>query len=272
MTEKEKSSIKEFLEKKLKDAENKCGENSKEIAFINAAKEAVEEKRTEKPSPINDLKKYFSYHLCPDQYVGKIADFKNENEEVKEDFPVRVNVFAGQTADVCMDFSSYDQIMILIFESPHQDEFDKKGNPIGLANGDAGANIRDYILEIFGNHYEDYHLVLMNPIPFQCSLGCHPQTYFRNKIFSKIWNNSGSSDFYGRFDELWKKLQDKSTVVVNACTAIKEKSNIQKILEEITDRFILQLYHPSYNWCAKKGELREKVKSAGLYKEKASEK
>ena len=104
-----------------------------------ASKEAVEEKRTEKPSPINDLKKYFSYHLCPDQYVGKIADFKNENEDVKEDFPVRVNIFAGQTADVCIKFSSYEKIMILILESPHQDEFDKKGNPIKAGTpGDDG--------------------------------------------------------------------------------------------------------------------------------------
>ena len=118
MTEKEKASIKEFLEKKLEDAENKCGENSKEIAFINAAKDAVGSEETR-----SDNLKNFSYHLCPDQYVGKIADFKNEDGEVKEDFPVRVNIFAGQTADVCIKFSSYEKIMILVLESPHIAEY-----------------------------------------------------------------------------------------------------------------------------------------------------
>ena len=74
MTKKEKSSIIEFLEKKLKDAENKCGENSKEVAFINAAKDAVGSEETR-----SDNLKNFSYHLCPDQYVGNIGEFKNEN-------------------------------------------------------------------------------------------------------------------------------------------------------------------------------------------------
>ena len=230
----------------------------------------------------------FSARLCPDQYVGKIADFKNEKKEVKEDFPVRVNIFAGQTADVCIKFSSYEKIMILILESPHQDEFDKNGNPIGPACSTTGLHIRKYICDIFGNGYKGYHLVLMNAIPFQCSLGLSLNNNKQNlnrrdNLFEKIWHkdeNIFKNFFVNRLTILTELFKSKpgNFVIANCCTkGYSEKSPLYQYVSEAIDTTglkYIQLDHPAIIWNTKKARerLREKVKSAGLYKEKASEK
>lgn len=249
---------------------------------------------TEKEEKFNEIvanypkSDFFSGKFCPDQYVGKIADFK-----AKEDFPVRVNIFAGQTADVCMDFSSYDQIMILVLESPHIAEYFEQtaknqynckcSHPpcpaMGKIIGDAGANIRKYILEIFGDHYEDYHLILMNAVPFQCSLGflLDPKKYKdnctrRDYVFKKAWedNEIGCEFFKTRFENLLAKLKNRRVIIVNACTAGDKKDMVQTLID--AEFGIIQLYHPSYNWNTKTGVQKEKVMEARLYMEKASKK
>ena len=185
---------------------------------------------------------FFSGKLCPDQYVGKIADFKNEKKKAKEDFPVRVNIFAGQTADVCIKFSSYEKIMIFIPESPHQKEFytkdeidengtkHAKGDPKGPTQGPTGINIRTHIAEIFPD-YQDYHLIVMNAIPFQCSLGLdltHNETNqkTRDAVFNTAWNdkNIGADFFKDRLENLLDTLLEKDIVIVNACTQGTKKS------------------------------------------------
>jgi hypothetical protein len=109
--------------------------------------------------------------------------------------------------------------LILVLESPHTDEFDKNGDPIGPANGPTGMNIRKYICDIFGNGDQGYYLVLMNAIPFQCSLGVGTE-HFRDAVFNAAWNNGaiGKNFFEDRLKKLLKKLQNKNVVIVNACT------------------------------------------------------
>ena len=259
MTKKEKSSIIEFLEKKLKDAENKCGENSKEVAFINAAKDAVGSEETR-----SDNLKNFSYHLCPDQYVGNIGEFKNENGKAKKDFPVRLNIFAGQTADVCIKFSSYEKIMIFIPESPHQKEFytkdeinengtkHLKGDPKGPTQGPTGINIRTHIAKIFPD-YQDYHLIVMNAIPFQCSLGfkltnSQENQNRRDDIFKKVWNkkNIGVKFFKDRLKNLLDALLKKDIVIVNACTTGDQKDPLYcRVCHGIAD--VVKNYYDEQN-------------------------
>lgn len=271
MTGKEK--IIEFLKKKRKEATENFGDASKEVSFIKTAIEAVKAKKTKFQSPIGDMEKYFSYHHCPDQYVCKIKDIQTDYFNIEK----RQLIFNGKTSVVIEEnIPAGDKFLLIVLESAHQKEFNKDHSAIapawGNEVGDAGYNIREYVLEIFGKGYEDYHLILMNAITFQCSLGCKPEKYFRNGVFRRFWEKHGRSDFQNRFTNLWLRLQAKSTVVVNACTAMNgQKKNIQTIMENIAG-FVLELDHPSYNWHVKREIQMTKVNNANLYIGKTPEK
>lgn len=204
-----KEEVLAFLNGKLKEARGKYGEDSKQVIFVNCAIACI--KASEKDG--FDIETgHFSYEFCPDQYVGQIGKLKQledaDKNNVKQgsDFPERINVFD-------------ESLMILILESPHKKEFDKKGEPIGPAMGPTGINIRKHILEIFGVDFEKYHLILMNAIPFQCSLGVSPET-FRDKMFVETWEAFGMDFFQTRLTHLLDSLKrkGKKVVVVNACT------------------------------------------------------
>ena len=207
-----KEKLVKFLNKKLKDAKEKLEEISKEIAFINAAVRAIKEKETVEPNLIDGIEKDFSYHLCPDQYVGKIRHKDNWQKFYK-----RTDIFKDQTSETKITITE-DKILLLILESPHTDEFDKNGEPIGPANGPTGRNIREHIAEIFPN-FSDYQLILMNAIPFQCSLGVATE-HFRDNVFKAAWDNDaiGKEFFEDRLGKLLEKLIGKNVVIVNACT------------------------------------------------------
>ena len=162
---------------------------------------------------------YYSYYLCPDQYVGLIKDFKEDDKKTKDDFPVRYNI------------GVVENILILILESPHRDEFyaeavkdengtviHHKGDPIGPANGPTGRNIRKYIAEIFPD-FSNYHLCLMNAIPFQCSLGVGTE-HFRYDVFQNAWADKhiGAEFCKKRLTDFLNALSRKNIVIVNACT------------------------------------------------------
>ena len=190
---------------------------TKEKLFRNIAKKVLNEILQKLPG------------LCPDQYVGQIGKLKQLEDtdkntgKKKSNFPERINVFTKDFSDRIEKNSSY---MILILESPHKDEF--KGE-IGPAKGPTGRNIRKHIADIFGKEYKDYHLILMNAIPFQCSLGVNPKI-FRDKVFVKTWKDFGESFFQTRLTNLIKLLKEKENdvVVVNACT--QGSNNLKEFL------------------------------------------
>jgi len=144
--------------------------------------------------------------LCLDQYVGTIQQKWTKFE--------RTPVF-NDNGEV--NIPKEKKIMIMILESPHKQEFKGK---IGPAKGKTGINIRKHIVDIFGEDYINYCLVLMNAIPFQCSLGITPPEIFRDEVFTKAWENNkiGYKFFEDRLDKLLIKLKEKKVVIVNACT------------------------------------------------------
>lgn len=174
------------------------------------------------------------YSICPDQYVGKIKDFESvedlkPEEKSKNDFHSRENIFeVGTTNAIEKNILKATNILILILESPHTKEFDKEGNPIGPANGKTGENIRKYITEILGSGYNEYHLILMNAVPFQCSLGVNTK-YFREDVFKKIWSENGKQFFFDRLTGLLNTLSDKNIVIANCCTKGYNATNDSKI-------------------------------------------
>lgn len=173
--------------------------------------------------------------LCPDQYVGTIKDIQTDY------FSKRTPIFNdGEFSVIEKNIPKAENILILILESPHKDEFYKedvkdktgtvihhKGAPIGPANGTTGCNIREHIAKIFPN-FSDYHLILMNAIPFQCSLGVATE-HFRDSVFNAAWNTdaTGKDFFEDRLKKLLDQLQEKSknVVIVNACTGAKSNPN-----------------------------------------------
>lgn len=188
----------------------------KEKAFLDVVKDVYETNEQLFKQNENDLKKYFSWHLCPDQYVGIIGSVKNHKRFWRKNLE---EIDLGNR-----------KVMILVLESPHQDEFqysddDSLRLPIGPANGATGVNIWKYIAEVFKDKFNDFSLILMNAIPFQCSLGAEPPGSIRDKVFAKAWDDAnqerkkiGASFFEKRLGSLLKKLAGNEVVIVNACT------------------------------------------------------
>jgi hypothetical protein len=61
--------------------------------------------------------------------------------------------------------------------------------------------------------YLGYGLILMNAIPYQCSLG-YPTSRFRDAIFRKAWEGEGAALFVRRLTA-YMRIDD---VVANCCT------------------------------------------------------
>lgn len=193
----------------------------KEERFNEIAKQEAQSKSDN----IDDFEHY-SYYVCPDQYVGKIKDV------IKKKRLERKNIEETNVIE------QYDKIIILILESPHQDEFESDKNvlrrfPIGPANGVTGVNIWKFSNSIFlrkiGN-WGDCALLLMNAIPFQCSLGVDTE-HFRYDVFKKAWDdkNIGADFFKDRLAKLLNALSSKKFVIVNACTKGYNATNDSKV-------------------------------------------
>ena len=99
---------------------------------------------------------YYSYYLCPDQYVGII---KNVTKKKR---------FWRKKLD---EFDCRERpIFILLQESPHQDEYEYAEDvseriSIGPSNGETGIKIWKYLKKKLGKDYEQYkdsYLILMN--------------------------------------------------------------------------------------------------------------
>ena len=193
----------------------------KEKIFNETAKKAAKDKGY-------DLKKinYYSYHMCPDQYICRIEDISNDYFNLTK----RKNIFTENTFDI-INIPDAENILVTILESSHISEhfeqlskykhgdIRKNSVPaIGKYSGDTGSNIVKYIGEIFPN-FSNYHLILMNAIPFQCSLGVATR-HFRYDVFKKVWTdkNIGDNFFRKRLGNLLNALSGKNVMIVNACT------------------------------------------------------
>lgn len=147
--------------------------------------------------PINDVE-------CPDQYVGMISDLQAQSRFH------RAPVASRPPNQACV---------ILVLESPHKDEYEGT-RPIGPANGSTGRNIRRWLPEHVG--LRSFGLILVNPIPFQCSLG-EEQRLTTSKVFRAMWEAGEGS----RFAERLKAIYSADDIVLNCCTkGIRRKGQV----------------------------------------------
>ena len=116
----------------------------KEKIFNETAKKAAKDKGY-------DLKKinYYSYHMCPDQYICRIEDISNDYFNLTK----RKNIFTENTFDI-INIPDAENILVTILESSHISEhfeqlskykhgdIRKNSVPaIGKYSGDTGSNI-----------------------------------------------------------------------------------------------------------------------------------
>lgn len=180
---------------------------------------------------------------CPDQWVGDVkhsVDGFQYIAECNKDFSHRTNL------SLIPEKLAHENIILIILESPHIDEYktDSEGNfiAIGPANGATGRSLRAHLntatieisKQIQSNPHRKYHLFLMNAIAYQCSLGYTlkgQRLKDRDSVFLSCWNHA-KNDFRDRL----KCYANEKTIIINACTkGIKERghqSNLCKIVDD----------------------------------------
>ena len=253
-----KEAIIEIIKSKL--------QNDLRDRFVEVVKKSINSFRGEIEK--EQIKTSFSPYLCPDQYVvGKTI-----SEPMPGDYVKRIPLFRGQGDGVIeANIPEAENIMILILESPHQKEFDRKGEPIGPAMGPTRENIENHLKTVFPN-FSDYHLVLMNAIPFQCSLGQSSKP-LRDWMFVKTWEAFGKDFFQTRLTYLLDSLKRKGNrvVVVNACTQGGDKKDYlcckvcKSIIEILSTKKLpyYHIHHPS-SWRESNSDSSKKPKSNTL--------
>ena len=138
----------------------------------------------------------FDVRACPDQYLGQLSEIIG-----KPQFPMRVTA-EQRTGQPCL---------VMILESPHNDEF--IGDP-GPAKGFTGDMIRNFLQEAINlQDVDGFGLVLINAIQHQCSLGISTAEH-RDKIFRSVWAQGGQENFVARL----RSVLRPSDVIMNCCT------------------------------------------------------
>ena len=114
--------------------------------------------------------------------------------------------------------------IVIVLESPHHSEYDKKGKPLRPAMGNTGEKLKNGFekkltqclskKQFQGNKI--YNLWLVNAIQYQCSLGIRPmQKELKNTMFRLLWKDL-QDDFKDRIKE------KNPIIIVNLCTGGKE--------------------------------------------------
>ena len=204
---------------------------------------------------------------CPDQWVGDV-ECKYQGFEYldkgKQGFEKRLSL---NDSSISLPLKR----MILVLESPHIDEFNschdsQEPKAYGPANGTTGLSIRNYIsaptrdfLTLSFVHPQDvFALILMNSVPYQCSLGNKlsgrtntGSRKDRDKVFMACWGKA-KQDFCNRLT----RYLTEETLIINACTRGEHmvRSGYQSRRELVDEAIVecgvrserhLRRYHPS---------------------------
>ena len=188
--------------------------------------------------------------LCQDMWVSVIRDNGSGN--------------FSYSRNSSPPASNNNLVFILILESPHKEEYDKKlSSPEPAADGSTTwRNIKEHFAKIMAEQIGEersFYIYLFNAIQYQCSLGLTPKE-LKKDIFDSVWESFGGERFLGRLDQLRDSLQDDNVVFINACTKpFKSKVTngvesfiIKNKIKEADCRFF-STAHPSSAWFGKNG-------------------
>lgn len=147
-----------------------------------------------------------------------------------------------------------DNLIFMILESPHENEFDANFNSIAPAQGSTGIKIKDHIKDVLSDIIKlhssvdgIYDFCLINSVRSQTSLFyLHKQPLkknrgLRNEIWKYLWNDSTSRQEY--LLNVLNNSHYKNRIVINACTS-PIKYILSNFLHEHSIDFV-SINHPS---------------------------
>lgn len=146
--------------------------------------------------------------------------------------------------------------VVLILESPHKEEYDENFNPIRIANGSTGVNIKNHILRLLkmlDNKTRYFEVTILNPVPYQTSLNYFTKSkkinaMTRNQFWFFCWWNM---DCREKFIKRIKK--EKYDIIINACTK-DLRHYISDSLKEIVPIENTVAHPSSSRWPIKKAQ------------------
>lgn len=162
---------------------------------------------------------------CPDKCVGCVKD------------NINCRCFKESIDASSLNPTSQRNRFILVLESPHIKEFESKMSPMP-ACGYTGSRIRHCWREVFDDMFDNYNLILMNAVQFQCSMGFSPlQPEIRDNVFLRMFCGDCRRYFVERV-ELYCRKED---VIVLATT-----NRVREIVRQSLKRgFSAEIPHPS---------------------------
>lgn len=164
----------------------------------------------------------------------------------------------GESID---EFNSKLPAIVLILESPHTHEFASGDitKPIAPAMGKTGIKINNHLINLINKlnllKNKKYNFYIINPVPFQASLGLNLHNDSKNqRIRDSVWMALWSAKQLGlekKFIKLLKEIPANS-IILNGCTGGKKgmlKSTIRECIEQInfinSNIYIGEISHPS---------------------------
>jgi len=159
-----------------------------------------------------------------------------------------------------------NNVILLLLESPHRDEYILKKNklsPIAPAQGNTGCDINRHIKEAMGNMSlpeGSYSLLIINPVPYITSLGAFYtrklEKNIRNRIWETLWSIPAVQD-----DFLKRCLSYNPSYILNCCTSQGSASGLQSKVSSLliqhassfsSSLIVFSGKHPAINWNNKK--------------------
>lgn len=176
---------------------------------------------------------------APDQYVGMldVTDGKL-TFEFRERDTIDYNE-NGYTYKSGFNYLEYNILVVL--ESPHRYEYDKNGNPRGLAMGKTGQNLFELFTHALSQSKMklrdgSYNVVLSNAVQYQTSCGLNPlDRDLRDRNWKNIYqNNGGEQDFKERVFRI------KPRYTINLCTGGRNPEGLRSLVTKSLINFGLK--------------------------------
>lgn len=241
-----------------------CNKKSKEELKEEFEKIALDVYNTKQKTKVEEFNSINLDHIardkegavcCPDQFVGiiKIEKDKDKYKVRWKDSRPTGDKDAYAKYNVRIKKKRIKNIIAIVLESPHKDEFEKNESgdfkALGPAIGATGCNILGYFPRLIYKHNSNsnssnieegkYKVILVNPIQYQCSLGAETSLY-RDDIFERMWSY-GKNCFKNRLTVY------KPKVIINCCTK-KFRKEVNKIINDYCQGkkcLLLESCHPS---------------------------
>ena len=161
------------------------------------------------------------------------------------------------------------EVICIVLESPHKDEYNPNNKPLGPAISTTGKNIKNHFIDMLNIAIKnkvvslsdgEYPLLLVDAVSYQCSnaknLNKEENREKRDSVFLSVWGKGGKKNFLKRIEKY------KPILIVNSCTGgmknvDNEKSLKGKINEALVsagyDEITVSSPHPSSSWFWRKG-------------------